>query len=368
MPDLRAYARDAATRAGTDPDTFVRQIQQESGFNPDAFNSGSGATGIAQIVPRWHPGVDPTDPIASLDYAAKLMADYLKAFGDYRKALAAYNWGSGNVGGYTRPDGVVVPPWDGERATLPAETRQYLDVILGVGWPEPVTTAVATGQTVSHTAVAYNADAPVDAQPDAWSCSIQSAQWLLRSLGRNPSRAWLEQQLVAPLGQGSIVTCEYGLMDANGRQMTAWLQREYGDDMGVTFDARPVATWEDLVTLASAGGLMLGGRSWNHWTGVRGYRDGAVLLANPAGSWKGVGQEMTRDEFDALGSWTAIVPRLPIADDAPPGELADVRRRLNDAVSALGYASGDLADAADAIAQSATALANTLRSLKPPAV
>ena len=165
--------------------------------------------------------------------------------------------------------------------------------------------------TPKPVAVAYNPDAPVDAQPDDWSCSVQSAQWLLRSIGRDPKRGWLEQQLVGPLSVAPIVSREYGLMDASGRTLAAWLQREYGDEMGVTFEARAVPTWEDLVAIASKGGAMLGGRTWNHWTGVRAYRDGKIALANPAGSWKGVGQELTRDEFDALGSWSAIVPQLP---------------------------------------------------------
>jgi len=137
MTDFRAYARETALRAGLDPDIFERQIQQESGFNPAAFNVGSGATGIAQIVPAMHPGVDPGDPIASLDYAASWLADLKRQFGSYAKALAAYNWGPGNVGGYTREDGRVVPPWDGRRETLPPETQQYLDIILSPNWTEP---------------------------------------------------------------------------------------------------------------------------------------------------------------------------------------------------------------------------------------
>src|SRR4051812_13734037 len=100
MPDLRAYARAAAGRAGCDPDLFERQIQQESGFDPDAFNAISGATGIAQLVPRFHPGVDPRDPLASLEYAARWMASLFQQYGTYRRALAAYNWGPGNVAGW----------------------------------------------------------------------------------------------------------------------------------------------------------------------------------------------------------------------------------------------------------------------------
>jgi soluble lytic murein transglycosylase-like protein len=126
VPDLRDYALGAAKRNGVPMDLFERQIGQESKFDPKAFNSRSGATGIAQIIKRWHPGVDPTDPIASLDYAAKWMADLHRIYGSWARALAAFNWGPANVAN-----------WDGQRATLPEETRHYLDVILGDGWPEP---------------------------------------------------------------------------------------------------------------------------------------------------------------------------------------------------------------------------------------
>lgn len=89
-------AVQAATSAGIDPALFVALIDVESGFNPDA-ESGAGAIGIAQIVPRWHPGVDVRDPYASLQYAARLLASHLREFGSERLALAAYNAGAGAV-------------------------------------------------------------------------------------------------------------------------------------------------------------------------------------------------------------------------------------------------------------------------------
>jgi hypothetical protein len=116
--DLRAYARQAAARAGLDVDVFERQINQESGFKVGAA-SGAGARGIAQIVPEFHPDVDPSDPYASLDYAANLMAGHLKTYGgDYSKALAAYNAGPGAVAKHGG-----VPPFE--------ETQTYIRNILG---------------------------------------------------------------------------------------------------------------------------------------------------------------------------------------------------------------------------------------------
>jgi hypothetical protein len=144
MPDYRAAARRAAIRAGLDPDVFERQINQESGFNPGA-RSGAGAIGIAQIMPAtargWH--VDPTDPIAALNAAARHMKGYVDQFGSYRNALIAYNAGPGAVG-----------------RALPAETQNYIKVILnGKTPPAP--------RGVSPQAAKASASSPISAAQNA---------------------------------------------------------------------------------------------------------------------------------------------------------------------------------------------------------
>jgi hypothetical protein len=116
MANYQDAARQAARRYGLDESVFLRQIRQESGFNPNAV-SPAGAIGIAQIMPAtargW--GVNPHDPHASLNAAAKNMASYVKKYGSYRNALIAYNAGPGAVG----------------RGSLPAETQNYIKTILG---------------------------------------------------------------------------------------------------------------------------------------------------------------------------------------------------------------------------------------------
>lgn len=94
----RRAARAAAKRHGLDPDIFERQIGAESGFSTKA-RSGAGAQGIAQIMPgtarAW--GVNPNDPKAALDAAAKHMAGYVRKYGSYEAALRAYNAGEGAI-------------------------------------------------------------------------------------------------------------------------------------------------------------------------------------------------------------------------------------------------------------------------------
>lgn len=100
---------------------LARVLYQESRYRDDIISgetiSSAGAVGIAQIVPKWHPDVDPLNPYASIHYAARYLASLHRQFGNWREALAAYNWGPGNVS----RKGL-------ERA--PLETRNYYGQIL----------------------------------------------------------------------------------------------------------------------------------------------------------------------------------------------------------------------------------------------
>lgn len=130
LPTQQQYivlARQDALSLNLSPDIFVRQISQESSFNPQAV-SPSGAIGIAQFEPGTASalGINPWDPAQSLQGAARLMSGYVQQFGgDYAKALAAYNAGPGTVQFAVQLGGVY---W---RMYLPTETQSYLQVILG---------------------------------------------------------------------------------------------------------------------------------------------------------------------------------------------------------------------------------------------
>jgi hypothetical protein len=124
-----AIARQDAINVGISPDYFVRQINAESGFNPNAV-SPAGAVGIAQFLPSTAAGLgfDPYDPIAALNGAAHLMASYSHNYGgDYAKALAAYNGGTGAV--QNAINGCGQANW---MNCLPGETRSYIRTIMGI--------------------------------------------------------------------------------------------------------------------------------------------------------------------------------------------------------------------------------------------
>jgi soluble lytic murein transglycosylase-like protein len=112
-------ARAAARRHGVPEDLFLRLVQQESAWDPQAV-SHAGAIGLAQLMPETAArlGVDPHDVNDNLDGGARYLAEQYRRFGTWRLALAAYNAG---------PEAVVahdgVPPF--------AETQGYIRAILG---------------------------------------------------------------------------------------------------------------------------------------------------------------------------------------------------------------------------------------------
>ena len=112
-------ARAAAQRHNVPEDLFLRLVQQESNWNPNA-KSHKGALGLAQLMPATARNlrVDPHDPYENLDGGARYLSRQFKQFKSWRLALAAYNAGPQAV----REHGGV-PPYK--------ETRNYVKKIWG---------------------------------------------------------------------------------------------------------------------------------------------------------------------------------------------------------------------------------------------
>ena len=117
--DYRQLAYQKALKYGLDPDLFLRQINQESGFNPKAVSS-AGAIGLGQLMPNTarELGVDPTDPDQNLEGAARYMRQQMDRFGRTDLALAAYNAGPTRVAKANAIPNI-------------AETQNYVSSILG---------------------------------------------------------------------------------------------------------------------------------------------------------------------------------------------------------------------------------------------
>lgn len=121
-PRLDLYPKEfrEAAKANKVDEAFVRAIAHaESGYDPKA-TSPKGAQGVMQLMPDVARENGVSDPYAyaqSIRAGAKLLSRLLaKYHGDYARAAAAYNAGSGAVAKY---DGV--PPYP--------ETLEYVDKV-----------------------------------------------------------------------------------------------------------------------------------------------------------------------------------------------------------------------------------------------
>lgn len=109
----------AAQQHGVSAPLVRAVIGKESEFNPKA-RSNKGAGGLMQIMPATAADLgvsDVYDPAQNIEAGTRYLSQLLKKYGgDQTKALAAYNWGQGNVDKF----GLKM---------LPKETRDYVAAI-----------------------------------------------------------------------------------------------------------------------------------------------------------------------------------------------------------------------------------------------
>lgn len=121
------------------PQDLIYQAAAESGFRPQAVNPHSGAGGMWQFMPgdayapprsAWFD--ERFDPVAATVAYAHYIKDLYKQFGDWYLAMAAYDWGAGNVQRAVQHTGYA-DFWElYKRNNLPAETKNYVPIILAV--------------------------------------------------------------------------------------------------------------------------------------------------------------------------------------------------------------------------------------------
>ncbi|WP_129544322.1 lytic transglycosylase domain-containing protein [Serratia sp. 1D1416] len=122
----------AEQRFGIPAGLLSAVISKESSGNAGAI-SGKGAIGLAQVMPATARGMgyDPEElkrnPALQVEAGARYLKQMLDAHGNVTDALAAYNWGPGNVQKFMR----------GEKTQIPTETVNYVTDPRFAQWTQP---------------------------------------------------------------------------------------------------------------------------------------------------------------------------------------------------------------------------------------
>lgn len=125
--DISNLIIQTATSYGVDPRLALEVAMKESGLDQNAVSS-AGAIGIFQLEPATAAdlGVDPTDISQNIQGGVQYLSQMLSQFGgNVAEALAAYDWGPGNMHAALAAHGA------GWMAYAPLETQDYVQTILG---------------------------------------------------------------------------------------------------------------------------------------------------------------------------------------------------------------------------------------------
>jgi membrane-bound lytic murein transglycosylase D len=121
------------------PQDLIYQAFAESGFRPQAVNTKSGAGGMWQFMPYGTYGLEHSawlderfDPVKATEAYAREIKKMYDQLGDWYLAMAAYDWGPGNIQKAVQRTGYA-DFWElYRRNNLPQETKNYVPVFLAV--------------------------------------------------------------------------------------------------------------------------------------------------------------------------------------------------------------------------------------------
>lgn len=194
------------------PQDLIYLAVAESGFQPQALNARSGAGGMWQFMPTGAYGLERNgwfderfDPEKSSKAYAKYMKSLYDQFGDWYLAMAAYDWGPGNVQRAVMRTGYA-DFWElYRRNVLPGETKNYVPGIVAAiimaknpeqyGLDKMVPEAAVVSDTVT---VNYAIDLRLVA--DVTGASLQEIVALNPSLLRMSTPADMDFDLHIPVG------------------------------------------------------------------------------------------------------------------------------------------------------------------------
>jgi len=137
-------------------------------------------------------------------------------------------------------------------------------------------------------------------QQRGWTCSVCATDWTLRATGLDPDSDRIE--VAYEVGYPNCVNAVVGL------ENTQCIVDVFG-----SHGVQAVQQWVDFDTAydlcASTAGVINSTR-WYHFVAIRGVHNGQIWVANSAPGYQGIGDYISRSQWDAwAGSWQIVYLR-----------------------------------------------------------
>lgn len=297
-PLIDAQAKAVAQQYGVDPDELADAVhavmQIESGGRQDAV-SGAGAQGLMQVMPfHWAPGTDAAtmqDPSNNVRKGAEVLAQNLRAWGDWQRAAAAYFGAIDGAGNITADQDVGGQTGQGyvDQFGRALQSVQHWRQTGRIGGPAAVTPpTVPAGQDLTPDQFG---DRQLSLQEAASACGPAAAVAFARYYGRTPT-----------LREATDLGLRNGWWDAqngmHGPQAQVQLLQSYG--LPATF--APLPDWRQIEGRARAGVPTIISTP-NHYFVVSAYdpNTGRYFAGNSGTAMRGGGAWLTADDITRLG-------------------------------------------------------------------
>lgn len=214
----------------------------------------------------------------ALDIAAPQYAEHwANTGGNPLETYSRYNGGAGMDFADNPNAGHIQASWDA--------AQQYLEA------------------DMPDTSVVYNPNVPHERQNQDWVCSIRTAASMLHTIGDWITAGELQTLMV----NAGLVTPEKGLRLGDGSGLAAFLQERTGLQAHYGF-----MDFDWLLQHAGTQPIGIGSGTLYHWVGVLDVLPDEVLqLNNPAAGYRGLGNTMTRDEFNQWAPWACVWLDMP---------------------------------------------------------
>ena len=136
-----------------------------------------------------------------------------------------------------------------------------------------------------------------------WTCSACSEEFVERALGypRGTDIYANRQAVVYAIGYPNNISADVGLHDGSGAQLQRVIKEQTGADSDQGW-----LSFDDTYALAQQTPGLMSGAAWYHWVAIRGVQGSTIWVANSAPGYKGIYDNVSRDDFARLGGFSVV--------------------------------------------------------------